>query len=425
MMSKTIKLDHITKIEGHASLHIKVDNGKVEKVDMKILEGARYFEGILLDKPHENVPQMVSRICGFCSQIHQITALQAIENALNIKVSEYVSDLRESIILASTMQSHALHLLFFALPDYMGYESAIAMAKDHPEYIKKALEVKLLSDNVCRTIGGRALHTLTPVVGGFTRFPTKEEGKALIKELDEAKEKTIWMAELFDGIDYPSFEREKAYAALVNGSGYPFLRGDVKSNTGDLFGPHNYHNYIDETFYEDSTAKRATIKGKEYAVGALARININKDNLSKDAKQLMLKLRHKFPNNSPYMNNVAQAIENVHAIDRLKELLEKIDGRKEAILPPGRTSGRGVSITEAPRGTLIHDYMIDNGRIEKARIITPTVQLLDTIEKDVEAFLPTILDKKENEIKFELEKLIRSYDPCISCSAHFLEVIWE
>lgn len=424
-MGKVIELDHIAKIEGHAALHIKVDKGKVESVNMKVLEGARYFEGILLGKHHTDVPSIVSRICGFCSQIHQMTGLKAIERAMDIEVSEYVEDLRETIILGSVLQSHALHLLFFAMPDYVGHESAISMAREYPDYVKKALQLKVLSDNVCRTIGGRAIHTLTPTVGGMNKFPTEKDAASLISDLEASKEKALWLAGLFDDIDYPDFSRDTDYAALV-GNAYPFLRGKVRSSFGEEFTDFQYSQFIEEKLVEGETAKRGYWKGKDFMVGALARMNLNQGQLSDSARGFLKRAKTKFPSASPYHNNVAQAVENVHVIDRMISILGKVDGHSEPVLKAGRMDGRGIAITEAPRGSLIHDYTVNQkGRVESARIITPTIQNLTSIEKDVAAFLPSVLGKKEAEIKLELEKLIRAYDPCISCSAHFLKLVWE
>ncbi|RLG21990.1 hypothetical protein DRN74_01090 [Candidatus Micrarchaeota archaeon] len=424
-MGRIINLDHIAKIEGHAALYIKVDKGEVKDVKMKVTEGARFFEGIVLDNEPESVPDIVSRICGFCSQIHQITGLKAIERALGIEVSDYVWNLREIIVLASVIQSHALHLLFFVLPDYFGFESAIAMAKKQPDYIKKALEIKMLSDNICRTIGGRAIHTLTPRVGGMSRFPTRKEAKHLISSLEKARETAIWMAELFDSLNYPNFARDRLYLALHDGKSYPFLRGNVVSSEGQSFEVHEYEDYISEALVRDSTAKKAFFRQKPYMVGALARLTINRDKISKEAKALLSQLKHTIPSDSPYMNNVAQAVENVHLIDKCIELLEQVDGREEEIKKPERREGRGIAITEAPRGVLIHDYAINGRRVERARIITPTVQNLHSLELDIKAYLPEILHMKEEKIKLELEKMIRAYDPCISCSAHFLKLVWQ
>ncbi|MEM2918152.1 MAG: Ni/Fe hydrogenase subunit alpha [Candidatus Altiarchaeota archaeon] len=418
-----ISLDTITKIEGHARLDVRVEKGEIKKVQVEVYEGARLFEGILKGRKYDDVHYLCSRICGVCSQAHLIGALKAIEEALGVEASEQTEFLRELLMIGQIIQSHSLHLYFLALPDYLGYDNAIDMASKYKEEVRRALKIKRLGNEICTVIGGREIHSITPVVGGFSKIPSNVEIDKLLKSLKETKEDAIETVRLFENLNYEKFERKTEYVALKRGKCYAMMHGSVHSTEGlDID-----HKFYDKYFYEYttkySTSKFVMLKGKSYMVGALARLNLNREYLLDGAKMMLRNSKFKFPNYSPYVNNFAQAIEILHLIERAIEILENLKIKHEKPVDVKLREGRGISATEVARGLLFHDYKLDEkGKVLKANILPPTTQNLKNIEDDITQILPKILNRSEEEIKLELEKLIRSYDPCISCSTHFLEL---
>ncbi|MEM4347691.1 MAG: Ni/Fe hydrogenase subunit alpha [Candidatus Altiarchaeota archaeon] len=418
-----ISLDTITKIEGHARLDVRVEKGEIKKVQVEVYEGARLFEGILKGRKYDDVHYLCSRICGVCSQAHLIGALKAIEEALGVEASEQTEFLRELLMIGQIIQSHSLHLYFLALPDYLGYDNAIDMASKYKEEVRRALKIKRLGNEICTVIGGREIHSITPVVGGFSKIPSNVEIDKLLKSLKETKEDAIETVRLFENLNYEKFERKTEYVALKREKCYAMMHGSVHSTEGlDID-----HKFYDKYFYEYttkySTSKFVMLKGKSYMVGALARLNLNREYLLDEAKMMLRNSKFKFPNYSPYVNNFAQAIEILHLIERAIEILENLKIKHEKPVDVKLREGRGISATEVARGLLFHDYKLDEkGKVLKANILPPTTQNLKNIEDDIMQILPKILNRSEEEIKLELEKLIRSYDPCISCSTHFLEL---
>jgi sulfhydrogenase subunit alpha len=417
--SKVIKLEHITKIEGHASLSVKVDKGEVKQARMEVFEGARYFEGIVRGAGYADVPTLTSRICGICSSIHTKAALRAVENALDIKPTEQTEQLREMMTLGERLRSHATHNYLFVLPDYYGYGSAVEMVRKHKKKMKRAIGLIGAGNDVVATVAGRDIHPVSAVVGGFSRLPEEEDMQRLHKQLEEVKPDAMEAVDLFESLDYPDFERETQYFAVDPS-------GDVACAGRYCLPAWSYAKHFEEYIKPYSSAKFVVSGEKGYRVGVISRINSEIQTLSKDARKCIKKSRFKVPNHNPFVNNYFMAVEMVDAIDKCIHYAETVDlSHGEVLCVEKSRAGKGVSAVEAPRGLLFHEYELDDdGRVTRANIITPTSQNLRNIEDDIKAFLPTILDESEAQIKLDLEKLIRSYDPCISCSAHFLKLKW-
>lgn len=421
-----IHLKDITKIEGHATLDVTVRDKEVKSVKFAVTENRRFFENLVTGQSYKDIPGIVGRICGFCSIAHMLASIHAIEDAFNVAPSTQTLLLRELLAHAGLLKSHALHIYFLALPDYLGKESALDFNAREHEYIHQALRLKRTGTDMLKAIGRRGLHSLPLRPGGFSALPTKEELSELRKKLVAARKDAEEAVELFNKFNSKyAFEHETNYIGLT-GKGYCIACGNVTASNGVTFTNKEYSKYLKENDVSYSTARQAKFFNKDFMVGALARININQKELSKPVKKKMRALGIKFPQYSPFSNNLAQALEMMHSIEDTIRIIDTLKLRKEPLpkINPKATTGHGL--TEAPRGTLYHEYTFNpKGVAKHANIIVPTSQNQIRIEKDVAEFLPSILNLKQKQIELELEKLIRAYDPCISCATHFLKVNWN
>jgi len=421
-MSRKLNLEHIAKIEGHAKLYVKVSGGQVKKVEMRVLEGARVFEGILLEKKFNELSHISSRICGVCSVAHTISAISAVENAFNIKVSEQTRLIRELLTIGGTIQSHALHLYFLTLPDYVGVGGAMGLMRKYRTILDRALRIKRLGNNLVFTLAGRDVHPISCVVGGFSTIPAKENIDALLSELKKCKNDAVETAKLFLSLSYPEVMTESPHFALSGGS-YFYSDKIVRCEGGACFSTKDYKDHFKEYLRPGSVAEFVTQEGKSYFVGALARVANNFELLSDESKEYAKKVIERKDN--PFMNVPAQAIEILEGVNRAIDILSSTEFKPEApiefnVMP---CACEGISAYEAPRGILFHNYSFDSkGYCTAADITTPTSQNLQHMEATIKDYLQSILGRNPDEIKQELEKLIRAYDPCISCSTHFLQL---
>lgn len=426
-MSEKIKLNHITKVEGHASLEIEIDKGLLTKCNLQAIEGARFFEGIVVGKHFNDVKEITSRICGICSVAHSMASLHAVENALNVQVSQQTKLLRELMTIGERIRSHATHLYFLSLPDFLGYESALQMAPKYQEEVENALALMKIGNIIVEKVGGRQMHPVSSVVGGFTHVPSNTDRKMLQEELKKYRLAAINTLKIFLELNYPDIQQKIEHMSLEQDNTFPLLTGDVISDNGFRMHPSEYKKFLTEYLTPYATSKFAIKEGKEYMTGALARVNTNYFKLSKDVRAMLDGSTISFPSKNPFHNLVAQAIELVHWLDRGIDILDN-EFTFEGLPKIGNKAGLGISATEAPRGILYHEYDIDeNGIIKSCNIITPTVQNLANMELDIKTYVQQMLDKKkkQNHIVMEIEKLIRAYDPCFSCSTHFLQVDWK
>lgn len=423
-MTKEIILNHITKIEGHAKLELGIDRGVVTKCELSSVEGSRYFEGIVKGRQFNEAHEMTSRICGICSCAHVIAAISAVEDALQYKPSLQTKELRLLLTYGERIRSHATHLYFLALPDYLGYESALAMASKFKNELATALALIKVGNNIIKVIGGRDLHPVSATVGGWLKLPKQEDLQDLAKHLLEAKGYAKKTADLFLSLTYPKFESNTECFSLEKHGEYATLEGEFCGDEGS-FPKNRYREFVKEYHEDRSTANFVVRKDHRYMVGALPRINHNAKYLSPDAKALLAISPLKKPTKNPFLNNVAQVIELMHCIDEaLRICAMKMHDEKPSHMQ--LRQGVGVGCIEVPRGTLWHEYTItDQGVISNANIITPTAQNLLNMQEDIRDFVPSVLHLSKEKIILEVEKLIRSYDPCFSCSAHFLEVVWS
>lgn len=417
-----IDIHHITRVEGHGRLVVDVKNKKIEKIEMQVTEGTRLFEAWLRNRRYDEVTHLACRVCAICSASHTVSSLKAVENAFSINVSEQTRKLRELAIMGEYIQNHVLHMYCLALPDYLGFESVISMAEKYPDEVKNVLKMKKLGNDIAEVAAGRAVHQISAVVNGFTKIPDRDEFEKLLKKIEELRPAAVKTVELFSGLDYPELERKTEYIALKNPDDYAIYDGKIASSEGWNADVKEWEKITTEQIVEYSNAKQGIRNGHGYMTGPLARVNLNFEQLSGAVKDAAQDNGIRFPSHNPFLNNVARSLELLHCFDRTINIIENNNFRKEKNEYKIK-SGEGYGANEAPRGTLYYHYGIDEkGIAASANILTPTAQNLKNIEEDVNAFLPKILEEPKEKIIHDLEMLVRAYDPCISCAAHFLTV---
>jgi len=423
-----IELDHITKIEGDASISIVVEDGKATKVEFKTEEYKRFFTEALKGKSILAVPSHLSRICGTCSNAHVLAAIEACEMALDITPTKQTEMLRALTMHGLTVRDHALHLYLFCLPDIYGKDAFLDFDENDPhedQLLHDAFAIKAAGNFLATIIAGRSIHAMYPVIGGFIHFPEKEQVDEAVKKLADVREAALRLVAEFMNAPF-HFDRKTEYMALLPKDGYGYINGSIVTSKGETYDEKRYRDLVDHVVLPYSQASAYQYKGNPYMVGALARMNIAKDKLHPKTQESCKDALALFPSTNIFHNNLAQAIEIVHSIDEAIELLTNNPIEKEEVIKKPYRDAVGVGVIEAPRGALYHKiHMGEDGKIIDGEVIVPTGQNQINIEEDCGRLVEELVAQgvtDEVVITFELEKLIRAYDPCMSCAAHFLKV---
>ncbi len=422
-LSRKIDVQHLTRVEGHGNISIRVRNGALQHARWEVVETPRFFEAMLVDKKWDNAPWICGRICGICSIGHTLASIRAIENAFNMVPTKQTQTLRLLLKHMETLQSHILHLYFLVAPDFLNVGSIFPLIESHPDVVKRAAGLKLLANDTCDLVGGRRLHPTRTVVGGFTMLPDKKDLEAVRHRLEESRSDLESTAELFYSFALPAFARETEFVSLGASDGYPFIGGDLVSSDGVRKAEHDYRAMTNEYLVEQSTSKWSRLSRQSFAVGALARLNNNFPHLSTGARKMAEAFGLAPVNHNPFMNIVAQLVECVHVVEEstglISEVLDVPWTRPRETVVPKR--GMGVGAVEVPRGILYHCYEFDTkGRIRRADCVIPTSQNHANIQHDLEALTLQYVSegRSDQEIERAAQMLVRSYDPCISCSVH-------
>ena len=423
-MNQDIHIPALARVEAEGALTIRLKDGTVNEILLNIYEPPRFFEGFLLGRFYQDLPDITSRICGICPVAYQMSSVQAVEAAMQVAISPEVHLLRQLLYCAEYIESHALHIYLLQAPDLVGYESAISLAADSPDLVKQALRLKKIGNDLLKAIGGRSVHPVNACVGGFHRWPAVEAIHALIPELEWARQASIDTVNWAATLNFPDFEQDYEFVALSRLEEYAIYDGYIVSSTGKRTAPEEFEKNYLETHVKRSNALHShTIDNKTYFVGPLARLNINYKLLRPLAKQAAKEIGLELPLRNPYKGLIARAIELVHCCDLAVELASQYQPQgpssKEIKIRPGE----GVGVSEAPRGMLYHRYVVDEqGLIRFARITPPTAQNFAQMEADLWALAPSVVSQPQDEASLSFEHLLRSYDPCISCSTHFLKL---
>jgi coenzyme F420-reducing hydrogenase alpha subunit len=426
--SVNVNVRYVTRVEGHGNIVVNVKDGKLEKCELDIVEAPRFFEAMLLGRRWDEVSLITSRICGICAVGHASASVLATEDAMGIKVSPQTERLRRINVFGETLQSHILHVYFLAAPDFLGVGSVVPLVQTHPDVVKRALKLKKLANDICGIISGRKVHPISMTPGGFTRVPTAAEIQFIKKQILDC-EADVWATvDLIAALapKLPNFNRETEYEALYCPDEYALYRGTkIITTDGAEATNRDYKNIVKEKVVTHSASKHVANKRSSIMVGALARFNNNWKQLHPKAQEAAAKLGLKAVCTNPFYNSVAQVVECVHSVYEALRICDELlaAGLKDEKPEVQVKAGRGVGLTEVPRGLLVHDYTYDDqGLITDANLIIPTGQNLANVEDDFRKFVPEVLDQPQDQIRLGLEMLVRAYDPCISCSVHMLDV---
>jgi len=422
---KVYQVDLLTRVEGEGSFYLRVREGVVEEARLSIFEAPRFFEALLRGRSMFEVPDIVARICGICPVAYQMSALKAIEGALGVAPSPEVRALRRLLYCGEWIESHALHVFLLHAPDFLGYPSAVEMAKDHRAVVERGLSLKKAGNALIALLGGRAIHPVSPRVGGFSKVPRRREllglRDALQRGLDSALEAVRWTASL----PVPDFEQDYVFVALAGGDAYPLESGDriAVSGRADVPVADFETHFVEEQVPHSNALACRLADGTPYLCGPMSRVNHHADKLHPLAAAALREHGPPLPVRNPYRSIVVRAIEIVHAF---AEALDGIDAYVEPERPFVEVTARaaiGAGATEAPRGLLWHRYQLGaDGLVVDARIVPPTSQNQARIEEDLRGVAPALLALPHEAATRRCEQLIRAYDPCISCATHFLRL---
>lgn len=431
---------HVTKVEGTADVSVKVRGGKVEHAQFEIKECKRFYTRAIEGKPLLAIPQLLSRICGTCSNAHVLAAIEACERAVGLKPTEQTMLLRRLTMDGLNIRDHALHLYLFVWPDIQGVDNFLELDENDEEQhqiLHDAFDLKAAGNLLSELVAGRSVHANFAMVGGFLKIPLAEEGKAeeMVKKLEEVRPAAIRTCERFAACDF-QLDWKTEYMALMPDDEFSFIDGKVISSVShhDPAEEKHYRSLLEHVELPYSTASGYVFKdGNPYMVGSLARVNLAKDRLQPKTKESLAKILELFPSTNIYHNNLAQAVEIVHCIDEAIELLTKTKFVAEPMVKAEMKVGVGIGVVEAPRGMLYHKVETDEkGNVVKGEVVVPTNQNQLNVNQGLEKLIQDTLDAAEKPedidkdvLTHEMEKLVRAYDPCMSCATHFMKVNWD
>jgi sulfhydrogenase subunit alpha len=427
MTTRTIQVDYLARVEGEGALTLRIDAGKVVSAQLKLFEPPRLFEAMLRGRACTEAPDLTSRVCGICPVAYQMSACHAVEHALGVQVQGALRDLRRLLYCGEWIESHVLHMVMLHAPDFLGLPDAMALAKVHPERVKGALQVKKAGNALVATLGGREIHPINARLGGFYRVPTKAELGVLVPELETALGHAEELADWLATLDFPEFSRDYELVSLSHPHEYPMNEGRLVSNHGLDIDPSEFGAHIVEEQVAYSTALHARILGRgAYQTGPLARFVNNAQQLSPRALEAARRVGLDPGCRNPFRMLLVRAVETVYALSEALRILAAYEPPSEPAVAVSMRAGIGHAITEAPRGILYHRYVIDaQGVIEEAQIVPPTSQNQRSMELDLTAMGDVLASLPLEAATRRAEHAVRNYDPCISCSTHFLTLSFE
>ena len=424
MPTKTIKVDYIARVEGEGALDLEIADGKVTSAQLRIFEPPRFFEAFLKGRGVVELPDIVARICGICPIAYQMSAVHAVENAFGITVEGQLRALRRLIYCGEWIESHALHVVMLHAPDFLGFPDAIKMAEVHGDIVRRGLQLKKAGNEILRVLGGREIHPVNVRPGGFYSVPTRASLRDLAEVLKPARDTAIDLVRWVAALPIPAFEQDYEFVALRHPGEYPFNDGRLVSSRGMNIDIADYDAHFEERHVAHSTALHSVIRERgAYLVGPLARYALNFDQLPASIQALAREAGLGPVCRNPFQSIIVRALELVFACEEALSIIAGYDPPDVASVPFEPRAGVGFGCTEAPRGICWHSYEFEpDGTIVTARIVPPTSQNQPSIEADLMAVATQMIDADDAAIRDRCEQTIRNYDPCISCSTHFLNL---
>jgi len=424
MTVKRLRVDLIARVEGEGALDLDIEDGRVRAARLNIFEPPRLFEALLRGRGYTEAPDITARICGICPIAYQMSSVHAIENAIGVRVEGPLRALRRLIYCGEWIESHALHVVMLHAPDFLGYPNVIEMARDHRSAVEAGLLLKKAGNEILRALGGREIHPVNVRVGGFYRAPTRSELMSLTGCIERARDSALQILRWASGFSFPDYERDYELVALRHPHEYPLNEGRICSSRGLDIDAASFDSEFEERQVEHSTALHAVLKRRgSYLVGPLARYGLNFERLPPEVQSLAREVGLAAVCRNPYQSILVRMLETVYACGEALRLIDGYDPPEAACVAAPPRAAVGQACTEAPRGICHHRYEIDaGGTILGARIIPPTSQNQLCIEEDLREIASRHLSLSDDALRDRCEQAIRNYDPCISCSAHFLKL---
>ncbi len=422
--NRTIKVDYLARVEGEGSIYVKIKNNEVTNVKFGIFEPPRFFEAFLRGRMYWEAPDITARICGICPMAYMMSSCQAMEYAFGVKVEGQLRELRRLMYFGEWIESHVLHVYMLHAPDFLGYDDAIQLAKDHPEIVTKALRLKKIGNDLMTLIGGREIHPVNVRVGGFYKVPSKKDFKHIYEELKWARDASYETVKLVSTFEFPDFEQDYEYVSLRHPDEYPIIEGKLVSNKGLDIPLSEYDlNFAEEHVAHSNALQSRNRERGNYFVGPLARYNLNFDRLTESVKSAAKEAGLGAKCNNPFKSIIVRSLETLYSCEEAMKIIDNYEAPEKPYVEVHPVSATGYGCTEAPRGICYHRYRVDEqGIIRDARIIPPTSQNQKTIEKDLQNFVPKYLNLSNDELTWKCEQAVRNYDPCISCATHYMKV---
>ncbi|WP_225829875.1 Ni/Fe hydrogenase subunit alpha [Streptomyces sp. NK08204] len=445
--SRVLRLDALARVEGEGALHLRVHDGTLAEARLRIYEPPRFFEAFLVGRGHTEPPDITSRICGICPVAYQMSACQAIENACGVTVDGPLAQLRRLLYCGEWIESQTLHIHLLHAPDFLGCPSAVELARQDRAAVERGLRTKQTGNAILEQLGGRTIHPVNVRVGGFYRTPAPEELRPLAQRLRQAREDALETVRWVSAFDFPDAVCDHDLLALRDAgryaidSGTPAVMavdggGTERGTAPREFPVADFEQRVQEAQVPHSTARTATLDGRRYLTGSLARFAINGRWLYPVAAEAARDAGLGDPAagavcRNPFRSIIVRAVEVVQAVEEALRIIDAYEPppRPAVDVPPRKAVGTGA--TEAPRGLLYHRYALaEDGTLTAARIVAPTAQNQSAIEEDLRRAVQTRLDRPgpaadDEELTALCERAIRNHDPCISCSAHFLDLTVE
>lgn len=418
--ARTLTVQMLARVEGEGGLQVRIRNGQLASVQFRIVEPPRLFEAFLRGRKFTEAPDLTARICGICPVAYQMSAVHAMEWACGVRVDGPLRALRRLIYCGEWIESHVLHIFFLHAPDFLGYPSALHMARDYGPLVQRALQLKQTGNALVGLLGGREVHPINVRVGGFYKLPEPGQLRPLAERLKWARDQALEAVRFTAGLPFPEFEQDYEFVALQHPNEYPLNEGRLVSNKGLDIAIDQFEDHFAEEQVPHSTALHAVRKARtHYLVGPLARYNLNFDRLSPLAQQAAREAGLGPVCRNPFRSIIVRAVETLYACDEALRLIENYEPPDRPFVEVAPRAGVGYGCTEAPRGILYHRYRLDEqGVILDARIVPPTAQNQRTIEADLWQFIPPRLHLPDDKLLWACEQAIRNYDPCISCATH-------